>query len=246
MILGWQGFSFEHPDEWALSRVSGNREKGFLALSSSGAIRCQCRWEKSGSPEKAVERYLASLKKQGPSQVQTSSGFLTWKRPGARGIAANLSDERLVLIEVMGDSQLPTLRRIADSLRSGDLWSAFGLAVLIPAPLDLVKAEFLSAHTTLTFKGKGSQVVAERFGLAEQLLGDRTLAEWTELNFPGAQISSDSSDSSGGKRKPSLIPQDVALIHPEPDLNQISVLKGRGRRLEYLPQWDWFARIKNQ
>lgn len=253
MTLGWQGFSFEHPDDWALSRVTGTRSRGFLVLSSSGAISCQVRWEPSGDPSAAALRYLKSLSTRKNKVEYSLSDSGEWKRTGAthgRGFATALEDGRLMLIEVMGrakDQLLPPLRAASSSLCVSRLWSVFGLSVFVPEEYELNKAEFLSARTRLTFRARGGALTAERFGLAAQLLGDADLESWLRSAFLGfAGETHQREDGLGlGRTRQLMKPAERVYARCEPELNQMTVLHGRGRRLELLPEWEWFGPIQN-
>lgn len=252
MILGWQGFSFEHPDDWALSRVTGTRSRGFLALASSGALACHVRWEPTGDPLKAAERYLGSLstkKAKVSFDLEPGEEGIRWKRTGAhhgRGFATQLPDGRLLLLEITGragDKLLPPLRTALSTLTSQNLWSVFGLAVNLPEAYLLQKAEFLTARTRLTFRAKGATLVAERYGLATQMFGETAPEQWLQDTFPSLP----STETPLELHRPGggLRPAEAALAHHEPDLNQITVIHARSRRLELLPEWQWFDRIQS-
>lgn len=243
MILGWQGFQFEHPEDWALSRVTGSRPRGFLILSSGGNTSLQARWEPSGDPSIAARRYLDSLK-EGHIDLSLGDEDVVWKRPGkSRGFARRLPSGRLFLGEVVGtDKLLPALRELRATLDEGDLWSAYGLAVHVPPSFELDKSEFLAGHTKLTFSARGGELTAERLGLAAQRLKDTTVEEFAQ-DYPAPQL-----DPAGPLRQSGSILTGHArsLIHYEPEQNQISILSGKSRRLELLPEWAWFDRIASK
>lgn len=243
MTLGWQGFQFEHPDDWALSRVTGSRPRGFLILSSAGNTSLQARWEPSGDPSIAARRYLDSLK-EGHIDLSLGDEDVVWKRPGkSRGFARRLPSGRLFLGEVVGsDKLLPALRELRSTLDEGDLWSAYGLAVRVPPQYELEKSEFLSGHTKLTFSTRGGELTAERLGLAAQRLKEATLEEFAH-GYPAFQLDPNRPATQSGSI---LTGHSRSLIHHEPELNQISVLSGRSRRLELLPEWAWFDRIASK
>lgn len=256
MILGWQGFSFEHPDDWALSRVNGNRSRGFLALSSSGSVSAQIRWEPKGDPASAVKRYLKSLeKKKSSNRFNTdyiSETEVFWKRTGethGRGIATVLDDGRMIFAEVASESGAQLLhlaRSLRASLQTTDLWSVFGLAVHVPPGYDLFRSDFLTARVRLEFRNRGSRLVAMRFGLAAQLLADSSLTKLAKEHFQAPSGEMIDENRFVYDQPPTILRPGVRtiLLH-EPDQNHILVLQGTSRRLELLPEWEWFASIRN-
>jgi len=248
VILGWQGFAFEHPDDWSLSRVNGNRSRGFLMLTSSGAVTAQIRWEPKGSPRVAVNRYLDSLvAKKLATRINIddySDSEIEWKRTGdthGRGFATILDDGRLALYEVSGragDQLLPKMRQAKDSLAVTCLWSVIGLAVHIPERFVLSDSRFLSGRCRLDFRYRGHHLVATRLGLAAQLMAEEAIER-----IAGRSVTEVGPNRYEAEMKSVLGRNRLLLLH-EPDLNQFVILHGSGRRLELLPEWEWFDAIK--
>ena len=66
MTFGWQGFQFDHPDDWAPALISGNRHEGYARIASPETLSAQIRWQaqKAGANLEAIlTAYLDRLAK---------------------------------------------------------------------------------------------------------------------------------------------------------------------------------------
>jgi hypothetical protein len=65
-LLGWQGFTFQIPDEWNPGKFSGTRNKGDLRIDDPNGVRIELRWEKTSKApdvQKSVDNFLKQLEK---------------------------------------------------------------------------------------------------------------------------------------------------------------------------------------
>jgi len=264
LTFGWQGFVFDHPDDWAPASLTGTYNEGYARLSSSGRVAVQIRWHESrGNLDLAnlVERYHAKLRKDAarsgePFTVQTRSSSgpqieYRWSGTGqGRGVAFfSKPCSRLFIIEVIGggaDHLLPFLRSVKASFRSADgdlrLWSVLGLSVSIPSQFVLSKHQFEAGKTQLHLSAPSVSLECTRWGFAGQLLAKYPLADWSRaaLNMTSATLS----DEREGLRLAanSVLTKTEALVLLQGDQNQIVTVKSTYRKPAGRPQWEWVLR----
>ena len=255
-ILGWQGFSFEHPDDWALAAVTGRRSEGYLRLASPGRIGCHVRWKharSAGNLHTKLDGYFATLQKDAKkgresfqSDTTDEDGGLAYRWLGAgqgRGRLFYCSGSRRVyFLEVVGgrkDSLLPHLREIAASFSvDRELWSVFGLGFVLPKPANLESKSFLSGRTRLSFRARGARIEAERWAFGDQLVEKHGLEGWAKAAIPGRRLKFEEQQGGLAYLKRGLIPT-TGLVRHDAERNQLVVLQVRTRKPEWRPAWDW-------
>lgn len=65
-LSGWHDMVFPLPEKWNLSRIEGDREKGYLRIDDLSTVRLELKWERSKKEldlEKISETYLKKLRK---------------------------------------------------------------------------------------------------------------------------------------------------------------------------------------
>ena len=80
-----------------------------------------------------------------------------------------------------GDSVVAESNRIFDSFRAHTglvPWSILEFEVRLPDDMALEKFKFLTGRVTLNFKAKRTELIAERWGLADMVLAKHSLADW--------------------------------------------------------------------
>jgi hypothetical protein len=260
VTFGWEGFSLEHPDEWAPVVLSGNRDQGYARIASPGRLMLQVRWRRlkgQAGADGFLKEYLARLdrdaRKSGTvfsSTTNTVDGRLEYRYSGqahGRGVAFVAADGRTFVLEAVSsksDATLPILRTAVRSFRAGDdsdRWSAFGLDLALPPGLMVERRNFLAGKTTLDWRGRGVRVHAERWGLANQLLAQHELASWatTLLRAKRGVVR----DEGHGIRicipSPAWTPQNEALVCHQASRNQIVVVVSASRDPRWRPEWGW-------
>lgn len=263
-VLAWQGFRFEHPEDWAVTAVSGDRRSGYLRLSSSGAVGCQVRWQASrGAPDlgRRLEAYFDLLRKDAKRakvdfrrEVEPGGGKIVYRWIGAgqgRGAIQYCEDSRrVVFLEVVGrrkDSLLPDLRRSIDSFGPAsseglEEWSVFGLRIRVPNGMRVERRRFLSGRTELYLARLGLRIEAQRWALAEQLVARHGLEAWSRavLRLPKTPCTSSELGLcfEGGSKLRALGSLRALVSHDE-KRNQITLLRARWHTARLEPKWDW-------
>jgi hypothetical protein len=263
LILGWQGFRFEHPDDWAPVSLTGSEREGYVRLASSGRLALQIRWHTFrgrvdlewllGPYGRALERHSKRDREEfrfTTSAEDESQITYHWigKGQGRGSLFVSRECGRVFFLEVLGarkDQLLPSLKQVRESFRSiqeeSRLWSILGLSVRLPIGLRLEKHAFQAGKTQLTFIAKGTRIECTRWGFAEQLLSKRTLEEWSTafLGMAKATIKVEptglrlASSSFGSKKE--------ALVTLQSEHNQIVAMKASFRNDKGRPTWDWLA-----
>lgn len=254
-VFGWHGISLQHPDDWAPVALSGDRKSGYARLASPRAVSLQLRWAPSG-PEalsRALDRYLDKLsrdtrraKGKFSREIEEDDGLLRYRYRGAvdgDGLLFPTTDGRVAFLEAVGDSTTSRRRHLdhahATFRAEGERWAVLGLDFRLPKPLRVEAKEFLAGRTTLKLSGRGVQVIAERWGLAESLLANRSLTDWTEARLGrGWTVTPDGPGLRGIRSNP--LRTEVALILDQRETkNQVTLLRVQARGDAWRPQWDW-------
>ena len=261
MTFGWQGFAFDHPDDWAPSSLNGTFKQGYARLSSPGRVAVQVRWQTcKGRPDLGgfLRQYESRLRRDSARsdsafamQSQPDGEFRTdyrWTGAGQGRGAAFYSEacSRIFVLEVIGhrnDHLLPLLRATKASFRSERqdlaLWSVLSLSVRIPREYNLVKHSLQAGKTQLLLSGPLGSLECTRWGFAEQLTSKYSLAEWSKaaMELTGASVEE---ELVGLRlRKASALIRTEALIRLQLEHNQIITLKSSFRRDRGRPQWEW-------
>lgn len=251
----------EHPEDWAPVALSGHRASGYARLASPKLLSVQLRWAPLGKSHLSVPlgRYLDRLsadarrvKQPFSRDVDDLGDCLRYRTRGARdadGVIFPTADGRVAFLEAIGDSNTArtrALERVRASFVTGaspEPWSVMGLSFHLPYPVRVEAKEFLAGRTTLKLAGKGAAIVAERWGLAENLLNKRSLDDWAVSRLGGRWKADDGPDRmlEWQASRSSPFGFETALVRHQPDRNQITLLRVRARNPRWRPQWDWLT-----
>ena len=219
----------------------------------------QIRWETTKKPpsdlDSRAERYLSGLQGSARRRKQTltyshsanrEGVTFKWHGPskGVGRICWEPASQRVFILERSADrkeSVVAEANRIFDSFQ-GHVdpipWSVLDFDVRLPVDLLLEKFKFLTGRITFQFKGKGMDLTAERWGLADSILAKHDLADWASA-LVGADVV-----EHPGKRlrlvRESKLPMGrsiEALVRHDEELNRLVLLKALHRRRP--PRWDW-------
>jgi hypothetical protein len=153
-----------------------------------------------------------------------------------------------VIVEVMSpqnDSLSSVHRKVFDAMtvQTGEhyVWNVLGLRVAIPSNLNLIKSSFLAGRTTLEFaESRSPVIVADRWGLASQLLGKHEFEHWaraalglpkaTALRLDERHLQFDQTPLFGVRR---------AVVGVYPIENKIQAVRSRSRKAELTPDRSW-------
>jgi hypothetical protein len=262
VTFGWQGFSLQHPDDWAPVAITGNRREGYVRLGSPGRLSLQVRWRSLGpSPDLTLflRDYFGRLKRDAKrshvpfdTEEIPDGNVLNYGYRGAtfgRGQIRYGACGRVFVLEVastQNDSLKGPLRLASRTFESGapnDLWSVLGLRLRLPLNLDVERREFVAGRTRLWLRNRDATIVGERWGFADQLLQKHDLGEWAKavLNAPAANVSlQPDSAHLDWPTLPWRIPAE-ALVRHDRESNQLVLVSVRSRRSEWMPQWEWLT-----
>lgn len=261
MTFGWEGFSFDHPDEWLPTVLSGRRSEGYVRIASAGRLMLQVRWRQAKKPADAtafLDAYLGRLgqdakkaKQSFDSERQTEGERVHYRYTGSvygRGtMFYDANDGRSFVFEVVSsknDSSLTILREATRSFRAGevrDRWSVLGLDLSLPKGLEVEKQEFLSGKTRLNWRAKPGKLLAERWGLADQLLSRHGQAEWAAaiLGVEPRKLQEDADGLRASIPGPFWRGRTEALVVHQADRNQLIVLRSESKNPDWRPTCDW-------
>lgn len=265
MTFGWEGFSLEHPEDWAPATLSGHRQEGYARVVSPDRLGIQIRWKAAKlnvGLKTALDSYLARLRNDAKkadvpftSDIDQDGSQWTYRYHGvAHGRGALFFSKacgRLFFLELFSthrDSLQTPFRQTLESFRSfgddrNELWSVLGLHFLAPRGLIVERKDFQAGLIRLHMNVKGVHLRAERWGFAQQLVAQHGLEAWSRavLELPKCPVET----SAAGLRfvRNAFWPQSPveALVKTEPDSNQILTLRVSTRRAEWSPQWNWLA-----
>lgn len=262
MTFGWEGFSFNHPDDWAPVVMSGHRREGYARIASPGRLILQCRWRKlrnAVDAERFLNSYLGRLERDSrhagktfTSERELEGGRVYYRYSGAttgRGAFFQCDEDGrafvLELVSSRSDSMTRLLRDVLNSFRLAEeteRWSAFGLDLALPKGLEVERREFLAGKTRLAWRGKGVSLDAERWGFADQLLARHGLEAWARAVLD-AERGTVAEEGSGLRfHVPGRLGAHAeAIVGHQPDRNQIVFVRSTSRQPFWRPQWDWLT-----
>jgi hypothetical protein len=210
VTLGWRGVSLRVPEDWTLSKVSGEGANGYLRADNLEGAFVQVKWtHKKGlvSVPDAFDTYIRDLQKTAKKQRQTIdvrtkpralSGVhrsqdapitYSWSSDQkALGVIYHCGEcQRLVIAEVVGppDSDLSIAAPILASLREHgeqgwNTWGVHGLLAEVPAEFQLEKQTLVTGHVMLSFRSRSRLLILQQWGLANVALRGTDVAEWFE------------------------------------------------------------------
>jgi hypothetical protein len=207
--FGWQGIRVETPRDWSLSRVQGDRDKGYLRLDDEYAVRAELRWErprKGGEPfDRIVERFVAQMRKLAGRKMRLEvTRHLKLDGPAEHeweALRCSGDAKALWLLarcptcgRVTGLSLLPrpgrgVERELADRVfrslqdHSGDgldLWDVYDVRFRLPQELRLRKTSLRTGSIELSFSDGRREYYVRRLSLAQLVLRDTALADWLQ------------------------------------------------------------------
>jgi len=260
VTFGWEGFSFEHPEDWAPVAISGTRDQGYARIASPGRLIIQLRWRGLKRPADAnafLNSYLGKLGKDSRRQEQLFhserhevDGRTHYQYSGhafGRGaLFQPLDDSRAFVIEVSSPKSDSVEGVLRDALRSfrgasaTDRWSAFGLDVSLPRGLTVTKREFLAGKTRIEWSARWANLSAERWAFADQLLLRHDLKDWATA-VVGGKVAEIREEPEGLRLMlpGRLHPVREALIKYQGNRNQLVVVQTNARDSKWRPEWDW-------
>jgi hypothetical protein len=210
VTLGWRGVSLRVPEEWTLTKVSGEGANGYLRADNLDGYFVQVKWtHKKGlvSVPDAFKTYANDLEKTAKKQRQTIdirtkpralSGVhrredapitYSWvSDQKALGVIYHCGDcKRLVIAEVVGppDGDFAVAAPILASLREHgeqgwNTWGVHGLLAEVPAEFQLEKQTLVTGHVMLRFRHRSRLLILQQWGLANVALRGTEVAEWFE------------------------------------------------------------------
>jgi hypothetical protein len=153
-----------------------------------------------------AERYLSGLKQTAKRRKQSLAystseqrRFVEFKwNAEAKGAGRLLYDavtSRVFILERSagkGSSIVAEAHRIFDSFHTyeGNVpWAILGFEVRLPEDLELQKFKFLTGRLTLQFKGKGIDLTAERWSLADSILKKHDIVSWARAVIGSGSVS---------------------------------------------------------
>lgn len=153
---------------------------------------------------------------------------------------------RVVILERSGRKSDPLaseFRRLVSGFQSHSdpvPWRIFGFEVDLPRRLGLDKWKFVTGRITLQFKSKASDLTAERWGLANTILGKHALIDWAKSVTGCAECvrETESEVELVGKAPLGKIGrQTSALVRHDQGGNRLLLLKATHRGEP--PRWEW-------
>ncbi len=261
MTFGWEGFQFDHPEDWYPTVLSGSRREGYVRIASPGKIIFQVRWRQLRQPadsDRFLDAYLGKLERD---SRKSGSAFQSSRQPEAEGttysysgstsgrglLFKSLEGDRAFVLEAAstsGDGLRSALRKARETFRTDantDRWSVLGLDISLPSGLEVERREFLAGKTRLILKGARVQINAERWGFADQLIVKHGLEAWAGaiLGVDGAKMTYEDLGLRAKWNGPIWGPATEALVRHQTSLNQLVVVRSTSRDPRWRPTWDW-------
>jgi hypothetical protein len=265
VLFAWQGFSLEHPDDWAPALLNGERRRGYARLSSPGKVSLQVRWQhvaRRGDLHPSLQAYFKRLERDArraklpfKSDVEEDPDGLRYRWVGrgqARGVLFfSERCRRIFWVEAVGerdDSLLPLFRTLSSGFRSQgadglEQWSLLGLSFRAPAGLSVEEKLFQAGRTRLRLGGKGCRIEAERWGFGTQLAERHGLEGWARdaLKLRKAVARAEGGGLRFVHHRRPWMPRREALLALDSDRNQITFLACTFRAEARRPSWDWLT-----
>jgi hypothetical protein len=200
--LAWHYFTFDLPSDWEITRYSILDDNGRLDFNNRDGYLARIAWQKCKKPpdEKAImeefhHRHLREHDREaavGFDKIKTLKvgkflfGYRNRKEPCQAAIY--LEKEKVLLVWTFPNYKSTDLKGVWTPIvesfapNVGDIreWSAFGLHLYLPKEFELSDCHCLPADITMTFKHnkKYQQVIAQRWGLPDELLREQTLTQF--------------------------------------------------------------------
>ncbi|NOZ63390.1 MAG: hypothetical protein GXO71_00305 [Caldiserica bacterium] len=214
-LTGWEGINLSVPEDWELSSVDGNREKGTFSLDDGYSIRVEVEWEypkSTFSMEKLIEKYRQEIIKKGKNikcnivKIKTnffkgkSGAILHWKNheEGYSTVSYCKKCGRVVFLRVYFPEKkhskeifLCILNSFSEHAEKGrEIWAIYKLIFSAPENLKRISSSLKAGDITFTFqdeKGKG-EITLSQIALGNIILRQQPLSAWTKERIGGKII----------------------------------------------------------
>ncbi|GEM_PF-3994398 len=214
-LTGWEGINLSVPEDWELSSVDGNREKGTFSLDDGYSIRVEVEWEypkSTFSMENLIEKYMKELIKKGKNikcnivKIKTnffadkSGAILHWKNheEGYSSVSYCKKCGRVLFLRVYFPDKRRSkeiFTRILNSLsehpeQGRETWAIYKLVFSAPENLKRISSSLKAGDITFTFQetqGKG-EISLSQIALGNILLKKQPLSAWTKERMGGKII----------------------------------------------------------
>lgn len=241
MTFGWYGWTFEHPDDWAPTLLSGDRREGFVRLNGPGGEVCGLRWSTGKGRGDTLEKYRAQLAKEArkakkPLRFEGDEEGFKYDA-GVRGRGRILrAGDRAAIVEVRAETTRKLDDRPLTTLADGETWAVLGLISRFADPQRLVRRQFYSGRTVLELRGKGTETTIERWGLADTLLRGRTLLDWSVARVNDGRLTARETEDGVVFDGASLLRKRRVLVRHDAAENRILLADVLARRPDRLPE----------
>lgn len=196
--LAWQGWRMAVPVRWNPVRIEGDYDSGYVLLSDLHGPRLGLRWRRAGRrfdaaswARKALRQEVGMVASEEARPVAAgpefeSSLLFTDPTPPGRDVWVAYSTTSRRAVELVYRSRrrervlspiiLPTFSDQAaeQSVR----WSIFGISCIVPAGLRLVRHQLNAGDLTLSFAGRGHELLVRQVSLAQQALRRMPMEKW--------------------------------------------------------------------
>ena len=257
--FGWQGFEFDHGDEFGPAVLGGNTQKGYVRLQDGDSKIIQVRWllATAEPSEHSLDAYFKRLRHDFRKQtgfriesrvVDGSLRYFYDAKLKASGVARYFPEhERVYLVESLAKHRTGADKELnrAESSFAVNLdrqrWAVLGLNVRLPGPLRVQKSKLLSGRVSLELATRGVRITVERWALAKQLLAQHDYPSWVEAV---AKVKGTVSEPTTGLLRIDAVRpfglRQTVISSVDPVHNQIVFIRAQYRNTRWEPQWDWF------
>lgn len=199
MIVAWQGWQIEVPDDWSPVKIEGDAQAGYLLMADLDRAKVGIRWQlqkgKKFDAKVAAAKVLREEVGELEAKKATPDALGDWvspllyrdNEPPGRDlwIAYSKKTSRLFQVvyhahqrdDVLRQKLLPTL--VDGSLDDQLSWSVFELSCRTPPGMHLAKQRLNAGDLSLSFEGPGRRVATVRqIAPAKLALARWPMARW--------------------------------------------------------------------
>lgn len=204
MVVAWQGWRMEVPEEWAPARIEGDAQGGYVLLADLHGPRLGIRWKQIAGGKAAEKRLAQEIE----SALRSEVGLLAakeaialappvgdWKNcllytenqlPGRDVWVGYSANSRRLLELVYHPAQRDrllaetVLSSLSDQKPDAPMaWSIFDLSCRLPAGWKLQKQRLYAGDMALFFgQGRWQQLTVRQIAVAKMALQRRPLERW--------------------------------------------------------------------
>ncbi|HET6381832.1 MAG TPA: hypothetical protein VFJ58_00440 [Armatimonadota bacterium] len=210
-LIGWNGIYLEVPPEWNLALVAGGMEQGHLRVDGPNDVHVRVKWKRvkgKADLKRNLDRYLKLVRRKSKAGFEINHDirlpvqrdradrkpiFFSWKGEAqAVGMIWHCpSCGRVTIAQVDGPGKRnltllasQVLGTLEDHALDGyHTWGVYGLAADIPADFALTQNRLLSGYIQLHFSRGRSDMLLDRWGLADVALRKVSLEEWVKSRY---------------------------------------------------------------